>query len=261
MSEDQKDTDSVETESNAVTPAGEATPEGTVPSEAPNAPPEPVPTEPQAPGADVPGEPTAVLVEAEVPAPPPEMPQPSDGGHPPHQGGQPSPVPVKPARARNKTIEAFAELSSSIHALRRDMSGIHHDIQSIRSFVVEVNRKQSVAWASLQSLFKVYNILFSASQPHADDSTEAAPDRTSALAETLMQVIEADLSLLNIGIIKPRPDDPVDYNEMEAIGVEAGALGWLKSSNGVVRVEKCGFKIRAPERPQVLSKAKVIVRK
>jgi hypothetical protein len=48
---------------------------------------------------------------------------------------------------------------------------------------------------------------------------------------------------------------------MEAVGVEAGPPGWLGPSSGVVRVEACGFKTKAPEQPQVLSRARVIVRR
>ena len=191
----------------------------------------------------------------------PEMTQPSDDGRPHRRGGPHSPVPVKPDRARNKTTEALAELASSIHALRRDLTGIHQDIRGARSDVSKVNRKQLITQVSLQSLFNVYNILFTASQHHAADSRAATPDRTSELADTLMQVIEADLCIFNIKVIKPVNGDIVDRNEMEVVGVEAGAPGWLGPSSGVVMVEACGFKTTAPEQPQVLSRARVIVQR
>ena len=161
----------------------------------------------------------------------------------------PSPPPAKKTGA-----ETLNELVKAIRSMQADFSIAMEGVRASHALVQRVDRqRQLVDQAALDALVRIHVLTDKHLQAH---SREAA-DPTS-FAYTIRQLVEGEFEYLGVKILRPSPDEPVDYGTMEAIGT-APCRVWQKPGR-VAEVERCGFALQTQDGFRVLHKAKVVVR-
>lgn len=204
-------------------------------------------------GGHVPASPTTAEAEAASDAGADETPRTEEEGA---AAGESAAVPEEPPPppAKKTPAEAFGELTEAIRSMHADFSIAMEGVRASHDLVQRVDRDRLLGdRAALDALARIHGLTFKYVQAHAAEAADP-----NSFAHTLLQLVEGEFQNLGVGIIRPHPDDPVDYGMMEAIGT-APCRFWQKAGR-VAEVERCGFALQTPDGFRVLHKAKVVVR-
>jgi|GEM_PF-1353787 len=183
------------------------------------------------PQCDAAGKTSGATAEAESAAPPPEA-----------QASTRSPV------------EAFAELSAAVHALRDEMDEVGSFVRLCKDKLLR--QADEYRWEGMQavveSLMRLHELIYR--QVTAMEGGNVRPDEFMI---NLFQVLEAELGTHGVEVVTPHPGDSVNFDVMTTIGTVSCPF-WRKPDR-VAQVSRCGFVLRTQADHRVLRKAEVTV--
>jgi len=166
-------------------------------------------------------------------------------------------VSAEPAAAPRSPAEAFADLADGVGRLQREVGMIADYVRGTGASL----RRSADNWrfegaeAAVGGLIRIHDLLYRQTRGLRETKRTIA---TIRLARILLDAVEGELASVDVVVIEPREDDPVDLKLMVTIGNEPVPLLTLWK-RGVANVVSCAYVYRSSLGDRILKKSEVVV--